>query len=280
MAAPRPTDLEDPVLTTRATARLLGVAVSTAQLWIESGTLAAWKTPGGHRRVRLSSVTRLLAARGVGDAEIDAAVGAEAAGAAPPAAAAASDPASDPASATAPDTAYNAAPDPEFLPALAPAYPVPADEAARLAALAATRLVDTAPEPRFDRLTWLATQVSDTPMAMISLLTASRQWFKSRSGVALEETPRQHAFCSHAILQDAPLVVEDASADARFRANPLVTGAPHIRFYAGVPLLDADGHRLGTLCVLDREPRRLRERELRALHELAAIASAEIQRGG
>jgi excisionase family DNA binding protein len=244
MQTPRPTDSDDPVLTTAAAARLLGVAVSTTQLWLESGALPSWKTPGGHRRVHLSSVLRLVS---------------EKAGKAP----------------AAPPTPP---PDPEFRPAPARGHPVPRDEQARLAAVAASGLVGSAPEPVFDRLTWLATQVTDCPMALITLLTSRRQWFKSRIGVDLTETPRDWAFCSHAIVQDAPLMVEDASRDARFAANPLVTGPLHVRFYGGVPLVDADGQPLGTLCVLDREPRRLRDREIRALKELAAIAAEEMRR--
>ena len=138
--------------------------------------------------------------------------------------------------------------------------------------------MDSAPEPVFDRLTWLATQVTDCPMALITVLTSRRQWFKSRVGVDLAETPRDWAFCSHAIVQEEPLMVEDASRDARFAANPLVTGPLHVRFYGGVPLVDAGGHALGTLCVLDREPRRLRAREIKALQELAAIAVEELRR--
>ena len=168
--------------------------------------------------------------------------------------------------------------DPEFLPLPGAGYPQALDEGARLAAVQATRLVDTAPESVFDRLTWLATQVTDCPVGLISLLTARRQWFKSRTGLERQETPREWAFCSHAILQDGAFIVEDAARDGRFAGNPLVTGESHIRFYGGVPLRDAAGHALGTLCVLDREPRRLRERELRALQELAAIAADEIQR--
>jgi len=243
MPTPRIDDSDDPVLTTAAAARLLGVAVSTTQLWLENGALPSWKTPGGHRRVRLSAVTRLLAAK---------------AGQAPPQAGPGNDP--------------------EFRPGPAPGHPLPQDEKARLAAVAASGLVDSAPEPVFDRLTWLATQVADCPMALITVLTSRRQWFKSRIGVDLAETPRDWAFCSHAIVQEAPLMVEDASRDARFAANPLVTGPLHVRFYAGVPLVDAGGHALGTLCVLDREPRRLRAREIRALQELAAIAAEELRR--
>ena len=238
---------KDSVLTTRATAELLGVAVSTAQLWIENGAIPSWKTPGGHRRVRLSAVRRLMEQRN-----------GERGPAAPAKTAAASDI--------------------EFLPAAAPLYPVAHDEAERLLALDATRLIDTPPESVFDRLTWLASQVTDSPMALISLLTSRRQWFKSRIGVEANETPRDWAFCSHAILQNGLFVVEDATRDPRFQDNPLVIGAPHIRFYAAFPLLDGGNQPLGTLCILDREPRKLRDREVRSLRELAALASEEIQR--
>ena len=235
---------DDPVLTTAAAARLLGVAVSTTQLWLESGALPSWKTPGGHRRVRLSAVMQLLAAK------------AERTAAAP----------------------LPAPTDPEFQPASAHGYPQPLDERGRLAAVAATGLVGSAPEPVFDRLTWLATQVTDCPMALVTLLTSRRQWFKSRIGIDLAETPRDWAFCSHTIVREVPLMVQDAARDARFAANPLVTGPVQVRFYAGVPLRDTHGHALGTLCVLDREPRRLREREIEALQELAAIATEELRR--
>lgn len=238
----RPDD-DDPILTTREAARLLGVAVSTAQSWMEGGALPTWKTPGGHRRVRLSAVTRLMR-RHQDD---------------PPAARAASSSA-------------------EFVPDPAPAYPVPPNEAQRLAALAATGLMESPEERVFDRVTWLASQVTECPMALLTLLTGQRQWFKSRVGMQARETPREVAFCSHTIMQDGPFMVEDAASDLRFAANPLVTGEPHIRFYAGYPVLGASGMALGSLCVLDREPRRLRERELGALRELAAIASDEIRR--
>lgn len=258
------TDNDDPILTTREAARLLGVAVSTAQVWMESGALPTWKTPGGHRRVRMSAVARLLEHRGVAPAGVSpgetgrvvTALGNDA----------------DPESALGNDA------DPEFLPELLPSYPVPSNEAERLAALHASGLMDNSEDEVFDRLTWLATQVTACPMALLTLLTSRRQWFKSRVGVELGETPRAWAFCSHAIMEDQPFIVEDAQRDARFGDNPLVKGEPHIRFYAGYPLLDANGLPFGTLCVLDRESRRLRERELRALGELAAIACDEIKR--
>jgi len=247
MSSTLPSGDDDPVLTTASAARLLGVAVSTTQLWLESGALPSWKTPGGHRRVRLSAVMQLLAAKD-GRAELPALPAAPA--------------------------------DPEFKPVPAWGYPQPSDERSRLAAVEATGLVDSAPEPVFDRLTRLATQVTDCPMALITLLTSRRQWFKSRIGVELAETPRDWAFCSHAIVRETPLMVEDAQRDPRFAANPLVTGDLQVRFYAGVPLRDANGHVLGTLCVLDREPRRLRGREIEALQALAAIATDELRRRG
>jgi len=248
MSAPPADPSDDPILTTREAARLLGIAVSTAQQWIENGLLPAWKTPGGHRRVRLSAVSALLRER---TSQM------------PPA----------PVRAHVPVHAGDCA----ALPAATPA-PHPVDEAARLAALDATALLDSAPEAVFDRLTWLATQVTDSPMALLTLVHDERQFFKSRVGVTMAETPRDVSFCTHAILRDEPFMVADTLLDGRFRDNPYVTGAPHIRFYAGVPLVDADGFRLGTLCVMDREPRRLRERELRALGELADIAAEEIRR--
>jgi excisionase family DNA binding protein len=261
MQPPEPADNDDPVLTTAAAARLLGVAVSTAQLWMESGALPVWKTPGGHRRVRLSAVQQLLRQRNT------------------PGGDAAQPGKAEPASLK----RANLEPanlDPEFLPAPDPAYPVPPNEAARLAALHATGLVDTPAEDVFDRLTWLAAQITDCPMALISLLTSERQWFKARTGMQAEQTPRESAFCSHAILQAGPFMVEDARRDPRFEANPLVIGEPHIRFYGGFPLFNRDGLPLGALCVLDREPRRLRDKEIKALAELAAIASDEIKRRG
>ncbi|QJE00344.1 GAF domain-containing protein [Massilia forsythiae] len=251
---------DDPVLTTAAAARLLGVAVSTTQLWLESGALPSWKTPGGHRRVRHSAVMKLLKERGGPVRPV--------AHAAPAAAV----------QTAAPVSAPGAAKPADFIPAPQPAYPIPLDERARLAALEASRLLDTQPDNVFDRLTRLAVQVTECPIALVTLLTAQRQWFKSGVGLDIGETPRGWAFCNHAILQDGPFIVTDAGQDPRFRANPLVVGAPHVRFYGGIPLRDAGGHALGALCVMDREPRRLRERELQALQELAAIATDELRR--
>ena len=166
----------------------------------------------------------------------------------------------------------------EFLPLAKPEYPVPATEAERLLAVRALDIMDTAPDAAFDRLTSLAAHATDCPMAFVTVLTSHRQWFKSRIGVDVAETPRSWAFCSHTILDGGLTMVEDASSDPRFRDNPLVTGPPHIRFYGAFPLVDGSGNRLGALCVLDREPRRLREREIQSLRSLAELVSEEIQR--
>jgi excisionase family DNA binding protein len=245
-------EFDDPILTTREAAQLLGVAVSTAQVWMENGDLPAWKTPGGHRRVRHSAVVRLVREHAA--------------------------PMHPDMPAPREDACLEPHPDPEFLPATAPDYSVPANEADRLAALGASGLMDSEDDDAFDRVTWLASHATGCPMALITLLSAQRQWFKSRVGMDERETTRAQAFCSHALMHEAPFVVEDALSDARFVDNRLVVGAPYIRFYAGYPIRTAQGLALGSLCVLDTEPRRLREREMRALRELAAIASREVQR--
>jgi PAS domain S-box-containing protein len=146
--------------------------------------------------------------------------------------------------------------------------PLPNDETGRIEALHRYEVLDSEPEQEFDDLTLLASRVCDTPMALISLIDTDRQWFKSRKGVSATQTPRDVAFCAHSILDRNVTVVPDATVDARFATNPLVTGDPKIRFYAGAPLVTSDGHALGTICVMDREPRKLsgeQERGLRAL---------------
>lgn len=221
------------ILTSKGVAAVLGISVSTAQLWMENGNLPSWKTPGGHRRVYRSSVLRLQQrmAHDEGAAEV-APVGSDAA---------------------------------------SPA------EVLRLAAVERSGLSAHESGPIFDPLTWLAATVTTAPIALLTLLTQSRQLFLSRQGVALTDTPRDWAFCNYTIAQDELFFVTDTLDDPRFRDNPLVTGAPHIRFYAGVPLTDAAGFKLGSLCVIDTEPRRLTGQQARALRELGGIACREIR---
>ncbi len=153
------------------------------------------------------------------------------------------------------------------------AAPLPADEDTRLQALHALMVLDTPPEERFDRVVRFAAEQLDMPMALVSLVDGDRQWFKSRIGMALAETGRDIAFCAHAILQPDTFVVEDALQDARFADNPLVTGAPHVRFYAGAPLSAPGGERVGTLCVLDSKPRSLQKVELAVLEALRTLVN-------
>jgi PAS domain S-box-containing protein len=153
---------------------------------------------------------------------------------------------------------------------------IPADEAQRLQALRGRAILDTPAEARFDRLTRLAIQLFGTRIALVSLVDAERQWFKSRQGLDACETGRDISFCGHAILRSEILEVPDARGDARFADNPLVTGPPHIRFYAGAPLATTGGQRIGTLCIIDDQPRRLSEDERRGLRDLADCVEAEI----
>ncbi|KIR17087.1 diguanylate cyclase [Pseudomonas brassicacearum subsp. neoaurantiaca] len=152
----------------------------------------------------------------------------------------------------------------------------PDDEAARLKNLHSLKLLDTAPEERFDRLTRLARRLFDVPIALVSLVDANRQWFKSSAGLDASETPREISFCGHAILQDQILEICDAEQDERFHDNPLVTDKPGIRFYAGHPLGMEDGSKLGTLCLLDTKPRKLNDEERELLRDLARMAEQEM----
>ena len=155
-----------------------------------------------------------------------------------------------------------------------PRAPLPIDERDRLVSLNRCKLLDTEPESIFDDLTRLAAALCDAPIALVSLVDSTRQWFKSAVGLCDRETPRDWAFCAHAILQYEPLIITDAAHDPRTTDNPLVTGAPYIRFYAGVPLRTDDGHALGTLCVIDTVPRELSPQQLRDLRSLARQVSA------
>jgi len=137
-------------------------------------------------------------------------------------------------------------------------------------------LLDTGPEDRFDRITRTAARLFGVPTALITLVDADRQWFKSRQGLAATEIPREISFCAHAILAEGPLVVPDTHRDPRFADNPLVLGPPHIRFYAGQPLQAAEGHRVGTLCLLAPEPRAFTDADAAALRDLAAWAEREL----
>src|SRR5690606_13797027 len=164
------------------------------------------------------------------------------------------------------------------LPPPPPRPPLPDNEAERLAARRATRLLDTPREQAFDDLVALATAVTGASMAAVSLIDAERQWFKAAFGFDACETPRDIAFCAHTILDPRHmLVVEDATRDPRFAHNPVVTGEMGIRFYAGVPLVDAEGNALGSLCVFDQHPRKLGEREAAALRALARQAAFLIE---
>jgi signal transduction histidine kinase len=151
------------------------------------------------------------------------------------------------------------------------------DDALRLAALRDYRVLDTPPEAAFDSITELAAQLFGAPIALVSLVDETRQWFKSRVGLGPTETPREVAFCDHAIRQDRPFVVTDAAADERFRDNPLVTSDPGVRFYCGVPLRTPEGHGLGTLCIIDRVPREMSADQLHTLQKLAHHVELELE---
>lgn len=156
--------------------------------------------------------------------------------------------------------------------------PLPPNETERLQALQQLGALDTAPEQAYDDLTELAATVCGTPIALITLVDAERQWFKSRVGVTATQTPRDLAFCAHAILRpDQILEVRDAQCDERFAGNPLVVGEPGIRFYAGAPLVTPGGQAVGTLCVIDRQPRQLDDRQRRALASLARQVMSQLE---
>lgn len=149
-------------------------------------------------------------------------------------------------------------------------------EAERLTALRALGLLDTATDERFARYVRLARRLIDVPIAAVTLVDAERQWFKHREGLAVAETPRDVSFCGHAIVERGVFYIPDAQADSRFADNPLVTGEPHIRFYAGCPVYVPGNLAVGTLCVIDTRPRALDTDQLASLRDLADCLQREI----
>jgi two-component system, sensor histidine kinase len=158
--------------------------------------------------------------------------------------------------------------------------PIPADEERRLRKLRAYQILDSETEASFDDLALLAAEICRAPVALVSLVDETRQWFKASVGMGEKQSPRDLAFCAHAILQREVFTVADARADDRFSANPLVTGAPHVRAYAGAPLVTKQGEALGTVCVIDHQPRAFSESEQRCLRVIASqvLLRMEIRR--
>lgn len=152
----------------------------------------------------------------------------------------------------------------------------PANETERLHVLRALAILDTKAEERFDRLTRIATRMFNVPIALVSLVDANRQWFKSCIGLPVLETTRDISFCGHAILGNDTFVINDASKDPRFLDNPLVTEAPHIRFYAGRPIRTTHGFKVGTLCLIDSQPRDFPARDVEDLNDLATMVESEL----
>jgi signal transduction histidine kinase len=153
---------------------------------------------------------------------------------------------------------------------------MPKNEPERVATLRSLDILDCPPDPRFDRLTRLAADIFNVPIALVSFVDSHRQWFKSKIGITAPETPRDISFCSHAILGTTPFVIRDTHSDPRFANNPLVTDDPKIRFYAGIPLLTKNKLALGTFCIIDDKPRNISTLEMSRLSELGAIVMDEI----
>ncbi len=153
---------------------------------------------------------------------------------------------------------------------------LPANEDARLRSLKNLRILDTPPEDRFDQIVALAARVFDVPISYISMVDMNRQWFKSKHGIDVAETPRDISFCGHAILQNDPLIVPDLASDQRFSSSPLVTGVPFARFYAGMPVAVESGVNVGTLCVLDTKPRSLSDGQVRILRDMGQLVEQQL----
>ncbi|MFZ6687432.1 diguanylate cyclase domain-containing protein [Undibacterium sp. SXout11W] len=153
---------------------------------------------------------------------------------------------------------------------------LPVNEQQRLAVLRALKVLDTPPEERFDRVTRMARRIFGVPIALVSLVDENRQWFKSCDGLIATETDRNISFCGHAILQQGTFVIQDAHKDPRFFDNPLVTGEPYVRFYAGHPLTTLTGESLGTLCIIDHEPREFGTEDTEMLADRAGIVEREL----
>ncbi|MGM8930742.1 GAF domain-containing protein [Salinicola halophyticus] len=154
---------------------------------------------------------------------------------------------------------------------------IPRQEAERLIALRGLQLLDSNADKGFDRLTELATKIFELPMSMITLIDEDRQWFKSHQGLKVCETPRRISFCGHVVADGQPMVINNALRDPRFSDNPLVTGSPFIRFYAGFPLFVAPGVCVGTLCLIGTLPRAFEDAEMDRLRLLAAQAEELIE---
>ncbi len=153
---------------------------------------------------------------------------------------------------------------------------IPENEEFRLETLKALNILDTIPEERYDRLTRLAKRLFDVPIALVSVIDADRQWFKSTVGLDVKETSREISFCGHAILGEGIFEVQDATLDERFHDNPLVTDNPNIRFYAGCPIAVPNGSKLGTLCLIDNHPRKFDDEDKILLRDLASMVESEI----
>lgn len=151
------------------------------------------------------------------------------------------------------------------------------DEEARISALQRYSILDTLPEQIYDDVTALASLICGTPMALVSLVDTDRQWFKAAVGIEAKETPRSVSFCAHTLGTRTTLIVRDAQEDPRFKDNPMVTGDPNVRFYAGAPIIEPNGHVLGTVCVIDSKPHAITPIQIAALEALARHTMALIE---